>query len=109
MFSLFVLGLFTLSIGLALGKLLELYRAYFKVGSTAWNAHQIALREDLARFSARTASAEEQRDFELKERSYTRRLEQQIAHEHFPDEIERRRRRRIGRGAGSRMRKLTKR
>ena len=91
MLSLLVLGLFTLSVVFALGKLFELYRAHFKVGSKAWNVYQIALREDLARFSGRTASAEEAHDFELKEQAYIRRLERQLEQNRFPDEIERRR------------------
>ena len=85
------LGSLILSLLVATWKLVELYQAYFHVGSAPWNAHQLALREELARFSSRTASAEEVNEFELKEQRYVRRLELQLTHAIFADEVERRR------------------
>ena len=86
-----VLGLFALSLLLAAWKLLEVYRTHVNVGSAPWNAYQIALREELARLSSHRASAEDAQAFALKEQRYIRRLELQLAHDTFADEVERRR------------------
>lgn len=85
------LGLFALSLLLAAWTLFRLYQAHFSVGSASWNAHQIALREELARLSSHRASAEDAQAFALKEQRYIRRLELQLAHDVFSDEVERRR------------------
>ena len=91
MFGTLALGLFSLSLLFAAWKLFRLYQAHFSVGSASWNAHQIALREELARLSSHRASAEDAQAFALKEQRYIRRLELQLAHDVFPDEVERRR------------------
>ncbi len=83
------LSLFVLSLLAALWKLFELYQTHFKVGSKSWNTYQLALRDELARFSPRGASAEEVRDFEEKEQRYTRRVALQLEQNLFPDEVER--------------------
>ena len=83
-----------LSLALATWRLLGLYQSHFRVGSSPWNAHQIALREDLA-LSSRMASAQEMREFERKEQRYTRRLELQLEHNNFADEVERLRAKRL--------------
>ena len=89
MFGALVLGLLILSLLLAGWKLFELYQTHFEVGSAPWNAHQIALREELARTSLSHEASGEARD--SKEQRYTRRLELQLAHNLFADEVERRR------------------
>lgn len=83
------LSLFALSLLGASWKLSELYQAHFKVGSKPWNAYQLALRDELARFSPRGASAQEVQDFEEKEQCYMRRLALQLEQNLFPDEVER--------------------
>ena len=85
------LVLFALSFLFAAVKLIALYRAWFSVGSKPWNAYQIALRDDLARFSSRTASVEDARALRVKEERYMRRLERQYARGIFADDIEQRR------------------
>ena len=98
MVGFFVLGLFLLSLVLAAWKLTELYRVHFDIGSEPWNAHQVTLREELARFSSRFASKEEVRDFERREQAYLRRLELQLEHGNFADEVERLRAQRLEQG-----------
>ena len=95
MTALLIFGVFTLSLLIAARTLMRLYQSHFVVGSAPWNARQIALRDDLAQFSPRTASAQEVSEFELKEQAYLRRLEQQLGAGVFADEVERLRAKRL--------------
>ncbi len=96
MIGLLVFGALVLSLFAASWTLVRLYRTHVEVGSALWNAHQVALREDLAKFSSRAASAQEVREFEAKEQVYLRRLELQYEKDVFADEVERLRAERLG-------------
>ena len=96
MVALLIFGVFAVSLFMAVRTLVRLYRSHFTVGSEPWNDYQIALRDDLAAFSPRTASASEVRAFGAKEQAYVRRLELQLEAGVFTDEVERRRAERLG-------------